>query len=428
MINNIRELVSLPARLLQISFLILVAMMLSACATYEYHSTENVPISRMEAEAALAVAEDQLLDVGIVVFDPGVDIMDDVSAAYSNVRESEAVWFTGLLKGALDRSRAWGLVRAVPSSEQLSDVTVSGRIVDSSGEVLAIQISVQDASGKVWFANEYSERASSYSYDPNVDLKRDPFQGLFNRVANDMFDVLASLGDSELSSIREITKVRFAREFAPASFAGFLAQNEEGEYSLQRVPAANDPMMLRVDKIQARNELFLDVIQDYYRVFSRNMSSPYEEWRKLSYKEVVRERQLRKQAKTEKIAGVAVVALGLLASGSNSRATRFGGHIGMWKGATLFAKGFMTQIEASLHAEAVRELGESLEAELEPSVIDLQDRSVTLTGTVQDQYREWRRILTEMFEAEERLQNDSADLEGEREKDLGLLIEAASDE
>jgi len=31
----------------------------------------------------------------------------------------------------------------------------------------------------------------------------------------------------------------------------------------------------------------------------------------------------------------------------------------------------------------------------------LQDRSVTLSGTVDDQYQEWRRILGEMFRIEE---------------------------
>ena len=46
-------------------------------------------------------------------------------------------------------------------------------------------------------------------------------------------------------------------------------------------------------------------------------------------------------------------------------------------------------------------MGASLESELEPSIVDLQDRSVTLTGTVNDQYQEWRRILGEMFRLEE---------------------------
>ncbi len=367
------------------------------------------------------------MNIILHLFDPGVDIMDDVSSAYSNVRESEAVWFTGLLKNALDRSNAWGVVRTVPSKDHLSDVVVSGRIVDSSGEVLIVQVTVVDASGRVWFANEYSERASSYSYNPSVELNRDPFQGLFNRIANDLFDYRAALSPEYMVNIRNIAKVRFAQDFAPQSFAGYLVQDEQGIYNLQRIPAANDPMVERVERIQARNELFLDVVQDYYRVFSRNMASPYDEWRKLSYTEVRNERQLAQQARQEKIAGVAVIAMGLISTQSSSRNTRIGGHVGILAGADLFRKGYLTEVEASLHAESVRELGESLEAELEPSVIDLQDRSVTLTGTVVDQFKEWRRILTEMFEAEEGMPDDRAGLDID-EPAISYTLESDTDE
>ena len=53
------------------------------------------------------------------------------------------------------------------------------------------------------------------------------------------------------------------------------------------------------------------------------------------------------------------------------------------------------------HSATLRELSDSLETELEPSIVALQDRSVTLSGTVDDQYDEWRRILAEMFRIEE---------------------------
>ena len=56
--------------------------------------------------------------------------------------------------------------------------------------------------------------------------------------------------------------------------------------------------------------------------------------------------------------------------------------------------------QANSHATTLRELGASLESELEPSVVDLQDRSVTLSGTVEDQFKEWRGILQKIFENE----------------------------
>jgi hypothetical protein len=53
-----------------------------------------------------------------------------------------------------------------------------------------------------------------------------------------------------------------------------------------------------------------------------------------------------------------------------------------------------------MHAETLKELGGSLGAEIEPQVIELEDRSVTLTGSVQDQYGQWREILRGIYEAE----------------------------
>jgi len=54
-------------------------------------------------------------------------------------------------------------------------------------------------------------------------------------------------------------------------------------------------------------------------------------------------------------------------------------------------------------------MGASLESELESSVVDLQDRSITLSGTVEDQYKEWRRILSRMFAIDEGLSVDQLD-------------------
>jgi hypothetical protein len=132
------------------------------------------------------------------------------------------------------------------------------------------------------------------------------------------------------------------------------------------------------------------------------MDGPYQEWRKLSYKEVLYERQLKEQGRKEKIAGLVAMAGGLAAAAAgNNRATRGAGHVGIIAGAGVFVNSFLKTEQALGHSSTLRELGASLESELEPSIIDLQDRSVTLSGTVDDQYQEWRRILGDMFRLEE---------------------------
>ena len=384
---------------------------LSACAKYEYHETKIVKLAKQTDSIDESVNEQALLDVGVILFDEGVDELDDESFAYANLRRSEAVWFSNQLRATLDRSRSWGLVRTLPLDNGGMDVIINGQLVESNGEVVKLFIDVQDSSGKKWFAKEYDQRASAYAYNPEVNVPGDPFQAVFNEIANDLSEYQSGLSDKQRLAIRNITKLRFAQDFVPQAFDGFLSKNENGEIVLQRVPAKSDPMMQRVERIQARNDLYLDVVQNYYRAFNRNMSAPYNEWRKNSYKEVVYERQLREQARKERIAGVLTILGGIaLAVEGDGNVSRAAGNIGIFGGAQLFRRSFGKADEANIHREALLEMGASLESELEPSVIDLQERSVTLSGSVEDQYKEWRRILSRMFLLDEGLtENDIND-------------------
>ncbi|MEJ2419824.1 MAG: hypothetical protein P8Y45_23450 [Exilibacterium sp.] len=50
-----------------------------------------------------------------------------------------------------------------------------------------------------------------------------------------------------------------------------------------------------------------------------------------------------------------------------------------------------------MHVEALQELGDSLEASIEPQVIELEDRTITLSGSVENQYDQWRDILRDIY-------------------------------
>jgi len=41
-----------------------------------------------------------------------------------------------------------------------------------------------------------------------------------------------------------------------------------------------------------------------------------------------------------------------------------------------------------------------MNSEIEPHTMTLQNRTVTLTGTVQEQYRQWKELLQQMYIAE----------------------------
>ena len=377
------------------------ALVLSACSHIEYHETKTVKVERFSDEQALNISEDSLLDVGVVLFSVQEVDLDSNETDYSSVRKSEAVWFTSQLKHALETSNAWGQVRALPSKRLGVDVTVTGSLIESNGEVVKLFIDVRDSRNQPWFSKEYFQRASAYAYNPEVNVPGDPFQATLNEIANDLFNYRATLKQAHLLEIRHLTKILFAQDFVPAAFSDYVKHHNNGTVSLTRIPANSDPMVQRVERIWARNDMFLDVVQDYYRAFNQQMHDPYQEWRKLSYKEVLYARQLKEQARREKIAGVAAIAGGIaVATEGGSFASRGAGHIGIFAGAKIFAGSFLKTEQALSHSSRLRELGLSLESELEPSIVALQDRSVTLTGTVDDQYQEWRRILRDMFRLE----------------------------
>jgi len=160
-------------------------ILLSACTTYEYHETKIVKIKQVDAEQEQLIDEEQILDVGIVLFDPGVVDLDDDDLAYSSVRQSEAVWFTTQLKNTLEESNAWGLVRALPRENLPIDLSVTGELIESNGEYIKLRVRAIDSTGSIWIDKVYDQQASSYAYNPEVNLPGDPFQATFNEIAND---------------------------------------------------------------------------------------------------------------------------------------------------------------------------------------------------------------------------------------------------
>ena len=80
--------------------------------------------------------------------------------------------------------------------------------------------------------------------------------------------------------------------------------------------------------------------------------------------------------------------------------TAIGGAYAVGAGAYPLKSGFDKQAEARIHMEALEELGQSLENEVAPQVINLDDRTISLSGSVDEQYGQWREILADLYAAE----------------------------
>lgn len=378
-------------------FLSLLLAFLVGCSSHKVKSTNHVPVDRVTEE----IPEHLLLDVGIQLFDPGIDdAADSDELIFPEVRKAESRYMPVLLAETLQTSAAWGAVRVVPPANTNSDVTVRGKIIQSDGEMLALAVTVSDISGAQWFERVYRETASHYAYNKRLVNNADPFQGIYNQIANDMLAHQRTLSEQETRNLRTIAELRFARDFSPTAFSDHLQETKDGRFAVVRLPASDDPMLNRVRRIRERDYLFVDTLQDYYGTFVREMDGPYQTWRAESYDAVITQRELKSQATTRTIAGIAAIVGGIAAAGNNSGAGRAAGQVAIAAGGYMVKSGFDKREEAKLHSETLVELGDSLEAAIEPQIIELEDRTITLSGTVENQYDQWRELLKEIYKAE----------------------------
>ena len=67
---------------------------------------------------------------------------------------------------------------------------------------------------------------------------------------------------------------------------------------------------------------------------------------------------------------------------------------GISTGAEMLQSSFANRNEAEIHAEALREVSADMESEVVPHTLELENKSVSLTGTVAEQYAKLREVLT----------------------------------
>jgi hypothetical protein len=376
------------------------------------------PLPKVEAQQAVQeIPSDERLDVVVHTFDPGIpaNLAADEDALakkriYPEVRKAEANYFAVMLRNTLESSAQWGAVRVAPDSVKFVDVAVTGRIIASTGKHLTLEVTARDAAGRVWLdARHYDGDADVGSYKTDAALQeRDPFQNVFSNIANDLLAARSKLDVASLRELREITDLRFAADFAPDALSGYLQQDTTEHPALThvvRLPASNDPVAARVQRIRKRDAEVLDTLDGFYTGFAEQMEQPYGDFRRTSWDEIDKQERALASARTRTILGAAAVAASIFAPGGCSSnttcnlesAARYAGAIG---GVTSVLSGLKKYADARTHAQAFGELARSFQSEVAPQVVDVEGRSLRLTGTAEEQYREWRQMLRE-YQADE---------------------------
>lgn len=373
-------------------------LVLSGCASLSNKVADGVKpiVATQELDSS------ELLDVAIVIFD-SEELTDKEIRGLGlseEIRRAEERYIPIHLKYTMQRTGHWGAVRVVPA-ENAAHVQVLGTIIRSDGEQLSLDIEAYDSRGVPWFEKSYTEELGLVDFHGTSPGEKDPFQDLYNTIANDLVEHRSQLPPDAIREIQQISELRTAQDMASEAFSGHLSRNEEGRYSLVRLPVESDPMLKRVQAVQVRDDMLLDTINGYYEIYYNDLWQPYGDWRKLYNEELAALNKVKKQALTRQLLGLVSVIGGVALSTGNSNlsSSNLPGVMVMGGAAAIYS-GFQKQEETKIHRDVIEELSISFSSEADPLVVEVVGETVRLTGSAEEQYQKWRDMLQQIYAAE----------------------------
>ena len=419
--------------------LFVVVGFLGACAsTYKEREISHKETVLDRPESSLG--DNELLSVRIEAFDPG-SLPEDPNLAKGlsmEVRNAESYYVPVQLKNAMERSGHWGLVRVVPKGTREGEVIVTGKIIESDGEILKLSVNVKDATGVNWFSKDYESVVSEDIYKAAEEQNIDVFHFFYNQIANDIAGYKKKLSGPDKRSIRQVSELRFGADFAPNLFKDFISKAPQKEissdqddplqqlitfingpknsdrskpvYTVLRLPAEEDPIVQRVQRIRSREEFLIDTLDQQYDSLARDITDAYSQWRWSRLTEINAIREADRVKRDQQGKALAIGILGALAGAAiaSNRNCYSCASTGAAIATVAVAIAVQKAVQASKQAEAdtnlrkiaLEELGQSLVSDVKPVVIEVEGRTVELTGTVEEKFQKWRDILKELRKME----------------------------
>ena len=357
----------------QLRWLVMLFAALCGCGTLG----SAPPVVAVKAPLAAPVGEVTLqqaaalrlvpLDIGISIFDKGLANATDGDRVFPTVRKAESLLIPVMLAGTLVDSGAWGAVRVVHSSDVNLPLVAEGEILTADGATLELRLRVVSADGEVLLTRIYRDEATPADYP--VAAGDDPFADIYRAISNDLLLIAQRLTAEQRIELERIAMLRFASELAPATFSRFLQRNPDDRYALVSFPAAGDPMLARLARLRRQDELFIDAVHDQYADLQEQVAESYALWREYSF-ELQRFGDSYRESAAER-----------------KTSARRGSYAAMQQVYASFRK-------VKIQEEDLRELVRGFSGESLETVLSVDDGVVKLSGSVQQRYDEWRRILT----------------------------------
>jgi len=331
--------------------------------------------------------ENLLLEIGVVIFDANPVNSDDSQIGdwiFEEIVQNEAQYMPYVLRNTLVESNQWGAVRVLPREDPSVDLLIHGTLINSDGITLNLQIRATDSTGHEWLNKVYSDTAGDQDY-PEFILSThnnliapnsaDPFQDIYEQIANDLLMVRAGLTAEGLVNISRVSQMSYASDLSPETFTDFLQQEPDGTLSVSRLAASNDPMLSRVAEMRFRHHLFIDTVDGYYSALHEEMKSIYDLWRLYSYEELQE------------------IQIGALADNTSDDYGGSGNFLSL-------TQSYNRYKWSKIYEQEFNALAVGFNRELAPAILELNGRVHGLTGTMDEQYVQWRGILRDLFSLE----------------------------
>jgi len=242
------------------------------------------PAARAQSGETLvaATSDGTALNVTIPIFDPGIPHDPSLfreQQVFPRIRQIEAKLMPFLLRETLVLSEQWGAVRVATKPDDAAELQLHGTIVHSDGEVLKLRVHAVDAAGYTWFDKVFSSHANDESATSMSDKGTPEFQAIYTEIVAELATVRDRIGDAALSNIKGTSLMLYASELAPSAFEGYLEQTNDGTLRVVRLPAREDPMLIRIETIRNTEFLITDTVDAKFREFNAELSRTYRIWR-----------------------------------------------------------------------------------------------------------------------------------------------------
>ena len=349
--------------------IVLSAALMLVLSSIAYATVDNVEVEKRGCTTGDNVSSQ--LDVGISVAS-GVTNQSG-TAMEAAFRETEGILIAQRLRDEFEKSGIWGVVRLYPQPSVIPQVTVELTVEESDGRGLEIRTLVNAVTGETLLSKAYTDAATNEDY---IGEKSDPFADLHAAIVSDVSAALATKS-SRASYYRTVSALRYAGELIPSAFPGYLRE-ESGIFVVRREPSCNDPMLARLRRLQDYELLFVDTIDEQLGNVASELNGAYYLWLKAS-KEQLDWLEIRRERSAN-------------AESSRGESTF-----------TRLQAVYAAHRSLKIHEQELFELVLELENEARATVLYANEQIFRLSGTLEQQYQEWRTMLRQINDLESAL-------------------------